>query len=333
MKSHPLILLTALCLFAALGVSMHYAQPSSGIELVVNGGFENGWEGWEKYSLDRGYASLDPVDPYDGQYSLAIQGSPTPQAGTKYGSGVHQTIENSNLPLDLDFAFWVKPWFSGRGIVEIKAMLTLHVSHQTAGARVLKILYYVAWLGEVESWANIREDEADYFIQHGTPFSWNYFETSVKDDFEERWGDASGYSLTEIVITFEIVVGYPATNTEYANWDEVSLTTVQMTSTGTGTTSITTTHVTSTPTTRITTASATTGTATTTRSTEENPLVIRPEITAGAIVLILVAAIVALLALRRRRQRAPQTSTRYCMNCGATMPLTAKYCPKCGSSQ
>jgi hypothetical protein len=182
----------------------------------------------------------------------------------------------------------------------------------------------------VESWANIREDEADYFVQQGTPFSWNYFETNVKDDFEERWGDASGYSLSEIVITFEIVVGYPAMNTEYANWDEVSLRTVQMTVTGTQTTSMTS-RVSSTPSTRTRPTSAITGTTATTRSTETQ-ILIRPEITVGIIVVILIVAIAAFLGIRRRRPRLP-ASARYCINCGAAMPLTAKYCPKCGSGQ
>jgi ribosomal protein L40E len=52
-----------------------------------------------------------------------------------------------------------------------------------------------------------------------------------------------------------------------------------------------------------------------------------------------VAAIsVAVIMLRRRRSNLPiapstQPTGKYCISCGAAMPLTAKYCPKCGSSQ
>jgi hypothetical protein len=139
------------CFVVVLGTSALLIRPlSADNELIINGGFEDGWNGWDKYSLGRGYASLDPVNPYDGQYSLAIQGTPTPQVGVTYGSGVRQTVEGSALPLDMEFEFWTKPWVSGKGIVQITAMLTLYTTRQTTGPAVLKIVYYVAWLGESE---------------------------------------------------------------------------------------------------------------------------------------------------------------------------------------
>lgn len=334
------IFLFLACLVVVLGTSALFFQSlSADDELIVNGSFEDEWNGWDKYSLGRGYASLDPVNPYDGQYSLAIQGTPTPQAGTTYGSGVRQTIEGAGLPLDLELEFWTKPWVSGNGIVQITAMLTLYTTHQTTGPAILKIVYYVAWLGEAESWANIRPDEADYFVQGAIPFSWNHFQTSVKNDFESRWGDSTGYSLSKIVLTLEITVGYPATNTEYANWDDVSLRGLHITTAQTGTTSITTSWFTPSSTMIVTATVITTEAQSTTRATEESiTLFTRPELAVAVAILIVAAISVAVIMLRRRRSNLPiapstQPTGKYCISCGAAMPLTAKYCPKCGSSQ
>jgi len=324
-----------ICLVVVLSISAAFTQSlSARNELIMNGGFEEGWNGWEKYTLGRGYASLDPVDPYEGQHSLAIQGTPTPQAGVWYGSGVNQTIESSSLPLDLEFAFWAKPWVSGKGIVEIKALLTLYTVFQTSDIRVLKIVYYVAWLGGTESWANIRQDEADYFVQGAIPMSWNYFQTNVKDDFESRWGDSTGYSLSKIVITLAITVGYPATNTEYANWDDISLTASTATTTQTATT-ITTSTTTQSPTTMVTTR--TTATTTSSSETTGGVFLFGSSMSSIALVVVIIAVVsVAAIVLLRPRSRlsaAPQEPTKYCISCGAPMHLTAKYCPKCGFNQ
>ena len=326
-----------MCLVAVLGASMLLVQPVSGrIELVLNGGFEEGWQGWEKYSLGRGYASLDPVDPYEGLYSLSIQGTPTPQVGAVYGSGVYQTIERTGLPLDLEFEFWVKPWASGKGIVEIKAIATLHVTHQTTGSKILKIVYYVAWRSEAESWANIREDEADYFVD-AFIHTWNHFRTDLKYDFEDRWGASTGYSATKIILTFEIAVQYPATNTEYANWDGITFSAPEMTSTQAST--ILTTESTTSLSTKSTTTETpvTTRAALTTKTTDGGAsLLTRPELVASVIMIGVLAVSVVAIALRRRRlvvrRAAPgRPAVSYCINCGAPNPASAMYCSKCGT--
>jgi hypothetical protein len=335
MRTGRFILSILLCSVMALGASTLLAQPSSGTdELLLNGGFEEGWSGWEKYSLGRGYASLDPVDPYEGQYSLAIQGTPTPQAGVVYGSGVRQTIEKPALSLDMEFAFWVKPWVSGKGVVDIKAMITLYTTHQITGAKVLKLMYYVAWLPEAESWANVRPDEADYLIQSGVPLSWNYFQTSVINDFETRWGSATEYSTSKIVLTLEITVGYPGMNTEYANWDDISLMGSQVTSTETRTISTTTIQSTTSPTTSMTTTVPITE-ATSTTGQGGIIFFTQPGLTTVFVAGIVVAISVAAIMLRRRQRslptRPPQLTVKYCINCGSAIATTAKYCPKCGS--
>ena len=58
------------------------------------------------------------------------------------------------------------------------------------------------------------------------------------------------------------------------------------------------------------------------------------------LVWILGAAIIVLLvilAVRARRPRAqvfaPASQLRYCVNCGSTIPVDVKYCPRCGSAQ
>jgi len=215
-----------------LGVSTLLIHPVSGnVELIVNGDFEDDWKGWEKYSLGRGYAALDPAYPHSGQYSLSIQGTATPQSGVVYGSGVNQTVEAAGLPLDLEFSFWVKPSSSGQAAAEMKAVLTLHLMHQTLGPKILKMVYYVAWEGGAESWANVRPDEADYFLHDVGVLAWNHYQGSIRDDFENRWGASTGYSLSKIVLTFQIGVTNVARDTQYVNWDDVSLTAPQTTAT------------------------------------------------------------------------------------------------------
>jgi hypothetical protein len=323
------ILLAVICLIVVLEASTLLAQPASRVELVTNGGFENGWEGWEKYSLGRGYASFDPVKPYDGQFSLAIQGTPTPQSGTEYGSGVRQNIEGSPLPINLDFSFWVKPWVSGKGIVQIKAMLTLYTSRQSAESSVLKIIYYVAWRGDAESWANVRPDEADYFVRGVTPFSWNYFEANVQNDFEERWGDSSGVSLSKIALNIEITVGYPGMSTEYANWDDISLLANTPTVTTTQTTPLTSYSISTSA------NEETSMTGSTTQTTQEGSFFTGFGLVPVVVIVILVVSTLVVLYIRRRRPKPAtvQPTAKYCINCGAAMATTGKYCPKCGSSQ
>ena len=60
----------------------------------------------------------------------------------------------------------------------------------------------------------------------------------------------------------------------------------------------------------------------------------------AVIAVVLILAIIAAVALRRRGTKplppiapkeAPQK--RFCINCGAELPLTVKFCPKCGSAQ
>ena len=227
------ILFSSLAFFlVVLGVSTLLIHPVSGnVELIVNGDFEDDWKGWEKYSLGRGYAALDPAYPHSGQYSLSIQGTATPQSGVVYGSGVNQTVEAAGLPLDLEFSFWVKPSSSGQAAAEMKAVLTLHLMHQTLGPKILKMVYYVAWEGGAESWANVRPDEADYFLHDVRVLAWNYYQGSIRDDFENRWGASTGYSLSKIVLTFQIAVTNVARDTQYVNWDDVSLTAPQTTAT------------------------------------------------------------------------------------------------------
>ena len=60
----------------------------------------------------------------------------------------------------------------------------------------------------------------------------------------------------------------------------------------------------------------------------------------AVIAVVLILAIIAAVALRRRGTKplppiAPKEASqkRFCINCGAELPLTVKFCPKCGSAQ
>jgi hypothetical protein len=84
----------------------------TGRDILVNGGFESDFDGWERYSYGEGLTNLSAIVRHQGNYSLTTLSwlSPT-YPNRPNGGGVYQVIERPDLSFDMNFSFCVYPMY------------------------------------------------------------------------------------------------------------------------------------------------------------------------------------------------------------------------------
>ena len=219
--------------------------------------------------------------------------------------------------------------------------------------RSISLSYYIAWAPTaVNEFLYNTSDNTIFFLlepmrdmtpmpepqtpqPEGVIHQWTFIERNISNDFFSKHGDPRNIILKELLVSFELTT-VSHLQTPDAFWDEISL--IGETINSQPSPTITSTPkaepsepvITSTPT--VDPSESTTSTSDI-RSPpiEENQLNILTE-NYGIIIFALII-IVILVFIFRRRAYQKKASTKYCMNCGATIDIMSDFCKRCGTKQ
>jgi len=213
----PAVLLT----LVLSGFNFQYTLAAE--ELILdNGSFELGLQSWETYSYGYGDAEVVPKVAYDGEYSLRTYTLPGPEVPKfPYGGGAYQTIERSDLTLDLKFSFWVRPGIVGENeYTQIRTWIEFY----TKEGQIFKLAYYIAWAFHVPENPRFNTTDTTYILIQDCKIGvWNHIQRDLKSDFESRFGTASERSLSTIRLYADLA-HYWSVIIANAYWDMFTLT-------------------------------------------------------------------------------------------------------------
>ena len=222
MKYCSLLFLLSLILLSSLTV----LASCKTIELVENGGFENGLDNWSSFGYDPQHekATITDTESHFGKYSLNASIAHNDQDNV--GSGARQTIYVNN-PSNLDLSFWVNLG-SIAGSQNMHTNIAMIVSFQFDGSTKY-IIYNVAWDPREEIYKGFplptkhSDDAVNILIPAMMNFRWNNVKRDLSKDFENSYPNID---ITEISsITIELVavrfqkVGFLIDTF----WDDISL--------------------------------------------------------------------------------------------------------------
>jgi hypothetical protein len=223
------------------------------IELIENGGFEDGMSPWVSYSYWTQCsmnATITDLDSYEGRFSIhtdtgqqgqnviaevifdpsgAISTAPPQEVamGWCVGGGAYQIVELDKVS-DLQLSFWIN--LIGATEVTTGTDIAMVVWFWKDDAfRVLA--YYMAWGSNVPIYKNFPQPTMSLgnitnILIHGTiPGKWNYVERQLEEDFAQAYPgeDISKFQKITVQLIGAGVRSGPAH--VHAYWDNVSLTT------------------------------------------------------------------------------------------------------------
>lgn len=226
------------------------------VELIENGGFEDGMSPWVSYSYWTQCAmnaTITDLQSYEGKYSIhtdtgqmgmsligevifdpsgAIATAPPKEAamGWCVGGGAYQIVELDRVS-DLELSFWINLV----GATEVTmgtdiAMVVWFWKDDTF--RVLA--YYMTWGSNVPIYKNFPQpimslgNITNVLIHGALPGRWSYVERQLEEDFKQAYpnDDLSSFKKLTVQIIGAGVRG--GGNPVHAYWDKISLTTESM---------------------------------------------------------------------------------------------------------
>ena len=191
----------------------------TGPDILVNGGFESDFNGWERYSYGDGVANLSAIVVHQGNYSLATSSRLSPTRPDRpNGGGVYQVIERPDLSFDMNFSFWVYPMYVIReSTTDVRAWIVFHTNE-----KVFKIYYYISWHDKS---ALLDGSDVTFFLLENCRLGvWNLIERNLKSDFEAGFGASSQYRLLKIEVYLDLALHYFSMLCPFAYWDDVAIT-------------------------------------------------------------------------------------------------------------
>jgi hypothetical protein len=201
-----------------------FVSASSSSEVVVNGGFEIQFDGWDPYVIDDMYgrANLTSGNSHSGESSLRTYAIPMRKSPytLKRGGGARQIISTDVNDIDMMFSFWVTSSIIGENdYTNIRSIINIELTD----GRLFNLSYYVAWAPRIvgESVAN-SSDTIVYLIPTRLN-QWSYVQRSITDDFEPMYDDSSNVNISKISVIFEMIT-ISNTLSHDAFWDDISLT-------------------------------------------------------------------------------------------------------------
>jgi ribosomal protein L40E len=379
-----LILIVALILILTNVFSFDQVKAET-VELLDNGGFEDGMSPWVSYSYWSQCAmnaTITSLQSYEGKYSIhtdtgqmgmnvigevifdpsgAVSTAPPKEGalGWCVGGGAYQIVELDQIS-DLELSFWI--YLVGATEVTMgtdTAMVIWFWKDDTF--RVLA--YYMTWGSNVPIYKNFPQpimslgNIANILIYGTPPGRWSHVERQLEDDFKQAYpnDDLSSFKKLTVQLIGAGVRG--GGNSIHAYWDKISLTTESMLQEEPSpipqpTTPSPTSPTTPSPSPSLPSEDETTSTPTTSSPTTEK----MPELGIGlslnsimlVIVIILLLVVLAVI-LRRlktskggtspeiRSSKTVETSTvevkekKFCLHCGAPLPVGSAFCEKCGA--
>ena len=305
-------------------------------ELVVNGGFESGLNGWKPYVYDDVYGRVNITQgtSRSGSWSLRTYIDPARESPytQKRGGGVAQTLPINIKGLDVVFSFWVMPAVVGdHSYTNIRALIRLELKD----GKSLNFFYHVAWAPTALGESLYNTSDTTIFFLPAMLHQWSYVQREIKRDFESRYGSSDAVVLSGLRVSFEMTTVSHLTTPD-AFWDDISVVAETQPTTPSPT-------PTTTPTVTPTSPQQPSPTL---PSPTTSPPVASPTERTGAwdslverywmsIVLGVVVVALALVALRRRPGKSVKMETvkRYCLSCGAELAVGSEYCTRCGAKQ
>lgn len=173
------------------------------IELVENGGFENGLDKWSSFGYDPQHekAKVTDAESHFGKYSLNASIAHNEQ--DLVGRGARQTIY-VNRPSNLDLSFWVNLG-SIAGSQNLHTNIAMIVSFQVEG-NAKCIIYNVAWDPREEIYKGFplptkhSDDVVNMLIPAMMNFRWNNVERDLSKDFENSYPNIDVKEISSITI-------------------------------------------------------------------------------------------------------------------------------------
>lgn len=173
------------------------------IELVENGGFENGLDKWSSFGYDPQHekAKVTDTESHFGKYSL--NASIVHNEQDNVGRGARQTIY-VNQPSNLDLSFWVNLGTIA-GSQNLHTNIAMIVSFQVEG-NAKYIIYNVAWDPREEIYKGFplptkhSDDVVNILIPAMMNFRWNNVERDLSKDFESSYPSIDVKEISSITI-------------------------------------------------------------------------------------------------------------------------------------
>jgi len=206
------------------------APLPTGPDILVNGGFESDFNGWERYGYGDGVANLSTIVVHQGNYSLATSSRLSPTRPDRpNGGGVYQVIERPDLSFDMNFSFWVYPMYVIReSTTDVRAWIVFHTNEE-----VFKIYYCISW--HDKSALRNGSDVTFFLLEDCGLGVWNFIERNLKSDFEAGFGSSSQYRLLKIEVYLDLALHFFSMLCPFAYWDDISLVGKYVTETSTPT--------------------------------------------------------------------------------------------------
>jgi hypothetical protein len=195
-------------------------------QLVINGGFEQGLEGWQ-VTGQAGYTSLATQNTFAGTSSLATRPLTRPDYSisipTRQGARQEIGLAQSNLDLELSFAARVE---NHNSRTEVRVVLLFKGNQNWA------IMYFLAYEpGFVQSTRYSNQTARSIFLADINPSAdpqwntWLVYLRDVKADLDSSFGlgNILGSGITSIEIWIDTIAYGSTFNTDVTTWDEISL--------------------------------------------------------------------------------------------------------------
>lgn len=221
-RCYSLVLLLSVIVLSILIV------PSSckTVELVENGGFENGLEKWSSFGYDPQHeaAKVTDTESHFGKHSL--NASLAHDDRDNVGSGARQTIY-VNQPSNLDLSFWVNLG-TVAGSQNLHTNIAMIVSFQVEG-NTKYIIYNVAWDPREEIYKGFplptkhSDDIVNILIPAMMNFRWNNIERDLSKDLESSYPNIDVKEISSITIELVAVRFQKVGFLIDAFWDDISL--------------------------------------------------------------------------------------------------------------
>jgi len=199
------------------------SQAEAATELLTNGRFDQGIDGWVPYQIDSG-------GDYDADYGYLDMWVPqtNPVSGTKeHGTGFRQVVDRRDLTFDLTYSLSIRPEVSRRQSFPSSLMPTLIRSRielytSTSDEESIKFLLIYHFLWEA---SEVREKQpyTAHFLKPTETYTWKQLVIDVKKDFEKEFGPSSSYNLERIEVCLELAQISVPFSTPHALWDNISL--------------------------------------------------------------------------------------------------------------
>jgi len=199
------------------------SQAEAATELLTNGRFDQGIDGWVPYQIDSG-------GDYDADYGYLDMWVPqtNPVSGTKeHGTGFRQVVDRRDLTFDLTYSLSIRPEVSRRQSFPsslmptlIRSRIELYTATSDEESVTFLLIYHFLWEA-----SEVREKQpyTAHFLKPTETYTWKQLVIDVKKDFEKEFGQSSSYNLERIEVCLELAQISVPFSTPHAFWDNLSL--------------------------------------------------------------------------------------------------------------